>query len=265
MNDFDDNFGGPPEGVYGDPYLVDAALDPYIFIVLAVVCVLVVVVCLTGFFIGRSVARRRLEAQRKTSRDAIFLHVRYALDAAMKSSGAVILERGREVADILEARLGLLLVLHNKLGKSVAVLRQALDPKKPEPAKPADVKVPRGSYNHAFEVWEAVQELSLFWQKDTVDTLLRQAQVELSTVPVVPAVERVAMFKWERKKPATAAAVVADANKAGPAPVAPQPAETAPVKSEETAPSPEPDPTPPPAPSPKRGGSLPAHKRNMLA
>lgn len=269
MNDFDDNFGGPADA-YNDPYLFDAGLDPYIFVSLGMLALLVIVVCLVGYYIGRSATRRRLLAERKASRDAIYGNVRYALDKALKSSGAVILERGREVADILEARLGLLLVLHNKLGKSVATLRGALKPKKAGPAAPPDQKGPRGTYNHAFEVWEALQELSAFWTEDNVKKLLEAAQNELSTPPSVPVVQSASMFKWERKK-ASATEVVKgaldDANKAGTAPVAPVPADAAPVKAEEAPPPPEPDPTPPPPPppAPKRGGPLPAHKRNMLA
>ncbi|EGF89261.1 hypothetical protein ABI_46090 [Asticcacaulis biprosthecium C19] len=270
MNDFDDNFGGPADA-YNDPYLIDSTLDPYIFVTLGMLALLVVVVCLVGYYIGRSATRRRLEAERKASRDAIYGSVRYALEKAMKSSGAVILERGREVADILDARLGLLVVVHNKLGKAVATLRNAPSAKRPEPPKPAGQKVPRGTYSHAFEVSQALEDLSAFWQKDTVDELLRNAQRELSTPPVMPVVQNASMFKWERKTPSAAAVVkgaLEDANKAGTAPVAPLPGEALPAKTEDAAPAPEPDPTPPPpppAPKPKRGGPLPAHKRNMLA
>ncbi|WP_155914571.1 hypothetical protein [Asticcacaulis sp. AC460] len=269
MNDFDDNFGGPADA-YNDPYLIDSALDPYIFVTLGMLALLVVVVCLVGYYIGRSATRRRLEAERKASRDAIYGNVRYALDKALKSSGAVILERGREVADILDARLGLLLVLHNKLGKAVATLRGAPSAKKPQAAKPAGPKVARGTYSHAFEVTQALEDLSDFWTEANVKKLLEDAQRELSTPPSAPVVQNASMFKWERKK-ATAADVVKgaldDANKAGTAPVEPLPGEPAPVKAEEAPPPPEPDPTPPPAPAPKprRGGPLPAHKRNMLA
>ena len=272
MNDFDDNFGGPADGSFHDPYDL-TLIDPIYLVALVVVALLIVALCLLGFYIGRQRGRARLDAERKVSREAIHDHVRYALDRALKSSGGVILERGREVADILDSRVGLLIALNGKLGKIVKGLEDALKAEKPAdhvpPAAPK-VTVARATEDHFYRVYKELQALNQFWKKAEILDLLEKAQMELSTPPARPAVSY-SFFKFGKGAVTpvgqTAAAVFA------PTPVVvdipPQPAADAPppVKAQEAAPAPEPTPPPPPpAPPPlPRNKKLPAHKRNMLA
>ena len=271
QQDFDDNFGGPPDGYYPRGHGF-GLFDPYVLGCLAVLGILLGILMAAAWFIGRQRARRALLSDRRASVDNIYKSVKYLLDRALKSSGGLILERGREVADMLESRLGLVLALDGTPGKMVEEVRKATRGDKPKavvtPPVPK-VKVALATEAHMVKVWNALQDLSVFWANEAeVRRLIEAAQIELSTCPPRELKETAEMWPWQRepaKKKNDIAAVVAgalnDADKAGQAPViAP-----APVVSEE--PPPEPTPPPPPPPPAPTGGKkpLPAHKRNMLA
>lgn len=266
MHDFDDNFGGPAEGTFNDPYDL-STIHPIYIVGLVGLIVIVIALCLVGYYLGRQRGLDRLRKQYQDSREAIYGSVRYALDQALKSSGAIILERGREVADILESRVGLLIALNGKLGKAVKALDDALKAEKDAvPVAPGapKIKVARATEEHYHQVWKALQALNKFWQKDSVLSLIAAAQMELATPPVRPLVTQ-SFFKRDRPTiAATVAGALSDADKAGSAPL-PVVDVPPPVKAEDTPPPPEPTPPLPPAPRPSGGRKLPAHKRNMLA
>lgn len=274
-SDFDDNFGGPPDG-YG---LHAAGPDP-LLIMLLIVLVVVIAGCIAlVLHLGRQRGLRRLEAERKASALAIYDSVRFHLDNALQSPGGAMLERGREVADVLEARLGFVLALNARPGKLIDALDKALNgdrPKPPpDPAK-ARVKTALPTESHYLEVWRALQALSRVWDdKPRILALIEAAQTELCERPHEVRSRKGA----HRAGPAAVAAVVEaaldDANRAAGGPVASGP----PAEAESAEPDPEPT---PPKPRKKRekppkrdkgdgdGGrrskaELPPHKRNMLA
>jgi len=256
---FDEPFGGD---VSDNAMLGDGGIqiDPRLLVALIVLgLVIVLTIVLSGYF-GHHLGRRKLNSQRVQSAEAIYKSVRWYLDRALKSSGAVILERAREVSEVLEARLGFVIALNGKPGKIIGELDTALKGEKATaPADPTPkVKVPMATEAHYLEVWKALQDLNEVWQdKAAVLAMIAKAQDELARAPkkdklVVPSLPKV--------RPAKAAAA--------PAPSAPTPEATpAPKPVAETSPDPEPTPPPPPAPAPppKSGKALPAHKRNMLA
>lgn len=253
---FDEPFGGdaPDDSLFGhglhiNPRLLVALIVLGLIITLAVV--------LSGYF-GQHLGRRKLHSQRQQSADAIYRSVRWYLDRALKSSGAVILERAREVAEVLEARLGFVIALNGKPGKIIGELDTAL--KGDKPAAPADltpkVKVPLATEAHYLEVWKALQDLNEVWQdKASVMAMIAKAQAELATQPKK---DRMVIPGLIREKPAKAVAAVVKTVEAAPAP---KPAAAEPTPD----PDPTPPPPPPPAPPPKSTKQLPAHKRNMLA
>jgi len=247
---FDDTFGGeaPDPSGYGPGLHV----EPRILVTLIVLGLAIMAVGALAWYTGRQRGRRRLARQREASAEAIYKSVRWYLDRALKSSGAVILERAREVAEVLEARLGFVIALNGKPGKIVGELDTALKGEKPSaaPDPTPKVKVALATEAHYLEVWKALQGLNKLWQdKPAVMAMIRAAQDELATPPKPEkAPVRARVEKPERKEKAVK--------------VAAQPV----VKAAASAP-PEPAPPPPspPAPPPKRGKKLPAHKRNMLA
>ncbi len=249
---FDDTFGGeaPDPSGYG-PGL---HIDPRILITLIILGLAVLAVATLAWYTGRKRGQRRLATQRQASAEAIYSSVRWHLDRALKSSGGVILERAREVAEVLEARLGFVIALNGKPGKIIGELDTALKGEKPSaaPDPTPKVKVALATEAHYLDVWKALQGLNTLWQdKATVMAMIRAAQDELAAPPKpekLPDRVRVEKPKTIKAKAASLAA---------PAPAA---ATIAPSPSSDPAPNP-----PPPAPAPKRGKKLAAHKRNMLA
>ena len=250
---FDDTFGGdaPDPSGYGPGLHV----DPRILVTLIILGLAILAVGALAFYTGRQRGRRRLARQREASAEAIYKSVRWHLDRALKSSGAVILERAREVGEVLEARLGFVIALNAKPGKIVGELDTALKGEKPSaaPDPTPKVKVALATEAHYLEVWKALQGLNKLWQdKPAVMAMIRAAQDELATpprperAPVRAPVEKPKAVKEKARhhKGAPVAKPVAAAS--------------------EAAPDPSPTP-PPPAPAPKRGKKLPVHKRNMLA
>lgn len=270
QQDFDENFGGPPEGYYDHGHGL-GLFDPYVLGGLVVMGVVLGILMAAAWYIGRQRARRGLLDSRKASADYIYKSVKYLLDKALKSSGGMILERGREVADMLESRLGFVLALDAKPGKMVEEIRKSIKGDKPKPVVTppvAKVKVALPTEAHLVGVWNALQDLSVFWANEAeVKQLIEAAQIELSTRPPREAKDSADLWPWQQRAPekkskveAIVAGALNDADKAGSAPViAPAPAATEP-------PPPETPPPPPPAPAPTGGKKpLPAHKRNMLA
>ncbi len=265
---FDEPFSDtPPDVGYGD---YGASFDARLLIGLIVVFLVVVGLFFLADYFGRRHGRQKLVAQRKASARAIYESVRWYLDRALKSSGSVIIERGREVAEVLNARLGYVTDLSSKQYKLYTDLKGALDGMKD--AGPVDttpkVAVPLATDQHQYRVWKALQALDDFWKaKDDkgnvkILAMIEAAQRELSTVPPKP-IEAKAFITSRAiilpgKKTAKVAAAAAPAPAATPAP------EPAPQPSADETPPPEPTPPPPPPP-PKPTKTLPAHKRNMLA
>lgn len=250
---FDDTFGGdaPDPSGYGPGLHV----EPRILVTLIVLGLAILAVGALAYYTGRQRGLRRLARQREASAEAIYKSVRWYLDRALKSSGAVILERAREVAEVLEARLGFVIALNAKPGKIVGELDTALKGEKPSaaPDPTPKVKVALATEAHYLEVWKALQGLNKLWQdKAAVMAMIRAAQDELAAPPKpekVPArirAEKPANVKQKAAKDAAQPIIKAAAAVAPP-------------------PEPAPAPPPPPAPPPKRGKKLPAHKRNMLA
>ena len=161
-SDFDDAFGGPPDG-----YAHAAGVDP-LLIMLMIVLGLVA----AGFvglivYLGRRRGLKRLRAERAASAEAIYASVRRHLDKALASPGGAMLERGREVADVIEARLGFVLALKARPGRLIAALDEALAGRTAKPqAGPAPVRVKRAlpTETHYLEVWKALQELNRIWE-----------------------------------------------------------------------------------------------------
>ena len=242
---FDDTFGGDAPGPSG--YGPGLHIEPRVLVTLIVLGLAIMAVAVLAYYTGRQRGRARLAAQRQASAEAIYKSVRWHLDRALKSSGGVILERAREVAEVLEARLGFVMALNGKPGKIVGELDTALKGQKPSgvPDPTPKVKVALATEAHYLEVWKALQGLNTLWQdKAAVMAMIRAAQDELATAPKPEKLPvRVKAERPTKVKTKAAAA---------------------PVASAAAAPSPEPPP-PPPAPAPKRGKKLAAHKRNMLA
>jgi len=281
--DFGDDFGDDPTSPLGGPAF---HMDPFYLLGGAVVIGIVVGVIAAVMYLARHRAERRVRTDCETSAKAIYDSVKWYLDSALCAPGSTILDRGREVADVLEARLGAVLALDGRVGKPLGELAKALKGEKPKPKAdgPGMVKVQRPTDEHTLEVWKALQKLNEFWSNQpAVLALLVAAQRELVTPPK-PLPVAVAM----RPGPRAAAKKVEEAPKAKthqslwdeiPDTRRPKPKkvkvvkDTKPIVMPKPAATtddgpPEPPPTPPPAPAP-RGGKLkkdlPAHKRNMLA
>jgi len=281
-SDFGDDFGDDPATPPVDGALFH--MEPIYLLGAAAIIGVIVGIIAGVMYLARNRAQRRVRTDCEASAKAIYDCVKYHLDRALRAPGSSILDRGREVADVLEARLGAVLALDGRVGKPLGELAKALKGEKPKPKAegPAKVKVQRPTDEHTLEVWKALQKLNAFWSdRPMVLALLVAAQKELVTMPapLPPAVaalrpgalapEKAAKARekkqslWdeipdtrrdERKKKAPKPIKV-------PAPIVmPKPAAT------DDGP-PEPPPTPPPAPRPsgKKKKDLPVHKRNMLA
>lgn len=269
-SDFDDAFGGPPDGFA--PY--HAGPDPLLIMLLIVLGLVVAGFVGLIVYLGRQRGLKRLRAERAASAEAIYASIRHHLDKALASPGGVMLERGREVADVIEARLGLVLALKARPGKLIGELDKALAGKVEKPSTepgPVKVKRPLPTETHYLEVWKALQGLNQLWQdKPRVLAMIEAAQAELSERPPLLRPKPVAA-----EAAAVVAAALADADRG-----------VAASKSEPES-EPEPDPPEPTPPKPrarrekrakkssgKEGGEggggkrkedLPPHKRNMLA
>ena len=283
--DFGDDFGDDPVAPLGGPIF---HLSPYHLLGAAVIIGIIVGVVAGVMSLARQRAVRRVRTDCEGSAKAIYDSVKYHLDKALRAPGASILDRGREVADVLDARLGAVLALDSRVGKPLGELSKALKGEKPKKADgPAKVKVQRPTDEHTLEVWKALQRLNEFWSNQPmVLTLLVAAQRELVTaprpLPMVVAVRqgtkapvkaedkpavKTHQSLWDeipdtrRAKPKKVKAAKAAKAEAKPI-VMPKPAT-------EAGGPPEPPPTPPPPAPPPGGGKrkkdLPAHKRNMLA
>lgn len=256
----------PDAGYYGD----GAYLDPRLVIALIVIFLIgLALVWLTGKWGatgGRGASKRRRD---ESARD-IYKSVRWYLDRALKSSGAVILERGREVAEVLNARLGYVMDLSAKQNRMLGDLRAALNGEKD--ARPADptpkVSVPLATEVHYYKVWEALQALDAFWQEETVLPMIRAAQNELTHTPkperqpiVMP---NMASFSFRKAVSKPAKVTVVAPGTVTPQAESPKAAIEMP-QAATVALQPEPAPPAPASPPPKKARNLPAHKRNMLA
>jgi len=282
-SDFGDDFGDQPvrplDGLGGPAF----HMDPFYLLGGAVIIGIVVGVVAAVMYLARNRAERRVRTDCETSAKAIYDSVKYHLDRALRAPGSSIIDRGREVADVLEARLGAVLALDGRAGKPWGELEKALEGKKPKTSDgPAKVKVQRPTAEHEFQVWEALQKLNAFWSdRPRVLSLLVAAQRELVTMPaplpraavVLPGALVQAPEKVKREKPKSLWDEIPDPRRAKPKKVkAVRPVKAiepiiVPKPSAEGDGPPEPPPSPPPAPPPVRRSKkpLPAHKRNMLA
>jgi len=274
---FDSDFNGPFNDAPPDPYYADVGIayfDPFLFYVFLALMVTVVIAVAIGAYIGRRQAAMRLDEAKRRSVDHIYDSIRYRLNQALEARGLAIIERAALVRDEVHNRLGHVMALVDKPGKSLAELEKALpppEPPKPEKPKPNKVKIAMSAEEQMIAVWESLNAFRVFWSnEDYVKSLIRAAQDELARTDSLAYVRQLEaqylpspeLVRWRPAWPLArkngAAAVVAgalnDADKAG----------AAPVVAATPEPQPEPDPTPPPAPKPDLR-KLPAHKRNMLA
>ena len=287
-SDFGDEFGDDPTPPLGGPAF---HMDPFYLLGGAVIIGIIVGVIAAVMYLARHRAERRVRSDCEGSAKAIYDSVKYHLDRALRAPGSSILERGREVADVLEARLGFVLALDARVGKSLGELTKALKGEKPK-AKidgPAKIKVQRPTDEHTLEVWKALQKLNAFWSdRPAVLALLVAAQRELVTMPAplpsapllrpglrAPVIgdkpEKAKRVKqqslWDEiPDPRRAKPKKGEKAKAG-RPAADAKPIVMPKPVVDTDGPPEPPPSPPPAPAPSGGRKkpLPAHKRNMLA
>ncbi len=264
--DFDEPFSDqPPDAPGWDGHL---GFDPYLLVIVAVAIAIIIMLCWLADYLGREYRLAQLRKRREASARAIYRSVRWYLDRALKSSGAVVLERAREVAEVLNARLGYVIDLSSRQNKLLGDLKTALEGQKDSgPADPTPkVSVPLATDQHYFRVWKALQTLDAQWKEETIVPMIKAAQAELATGPRLEVVKAIDWpFGLAAKVKPTASAT------AKTAPVKPIKVESAPSVAAnpiviETAPPPEPPP-PPAAPPPgrKKAKNLPVHKRNMLA
>jgi len=266
------DFNGPFNDAPPDPYYADAGIgyfDPFLLYVLLALMVSVVIAAAIGAYIGRRQAAMRLDEAKRRSVDHIYHSIRYRLDQALEARGLAIIERAALVREEVHNRLGHVMALADKPGKSLTELEKALPPPgppKPEAPKPNKVKIAMPAEEQMIAVWESLNAFRVFWNReDYVKDLIRAAQDELARTDslayvrqleaqYLPSPERLRWRPaWPLSGKAAAVAVVTDAlndaDKAGVMTVAP---------------APEPDPAPP-APAKPGRKKLPAHKRNMLA
>src|SRR6185312_5066727 len=101
--DFGDEFGDdPPQPLDGPAF----HMDPFYLLGGAVIIGIVVGVVAAVMSLARNRAERRVRTDCEASAKAIYDCVKYHLDRALRAPGSAIIDRGREVADVLEARLG---------------------------------------------------------------------------------------------------------------------------------------------------------------
>jgi hypothetical protein len=275
----DSDFNGPFNDAPPDPYYADVGIgyfDPFLLYVLLALMVTVVIAVGIGAYIGRRQAAMRLDEAKRRSVDYIYGSIRYKLDQALEARGLAIIERAALVRDEVHNRLGHVMALVDKPGKSLAELEKSLPPPglpKPETPKPNKVKIAMSAEEQMIAVWESLNAFRVFWSNEAhVKGLIRAAQDELARTDSLAYVRQLEarylpspeLVRWRPVWPLTrkagAATVVAgalnDADKAGATPVV----TVAPLPERD----PVPDPTPPAPPKPARK-KLPAHKRNMLA
>jgi hypothetical protein len=261
--DFDEPFSdSTPDAAGWDGQL---GFDPYLLVMAGVAIVAVIAICWLADYLGREYRLAKLRQHRTSSARYIYKSVRWYLDRALKSSGAVVLERAREVAEVMNARLGYVIDLSSRQNKLLGDLKTALDGQKDStPADPTPkVSVPLATDQHYFRVWKALQSLDAVWKEDTVIPMIEAAQRELATGPRIEVKpvdwsfglsQKPAMTKPAGAKPAAAAKLGAPAPLAAANPII-----------VESAPPPEPPSPPTTPPPPKKAKNLPVHKRNMLA
>ncbi len=265
---FDSDFDGGPFGET-DTSPIDGPgfhMDPVYLLGGAVIIGIIVGVIAAVLYLAKNRAEFRIRTDCAISSKSIYDCVKYHLDRALRAPGSSILDRGREVADVLEARLGSVLALDTRVGKPLGELSKALKGEKPKPKPdgPAKVKVARSTDEHSLEVWKALQALNTFWSnKAAIIALLEAAQRELVTMPAkelkhapLPAAAAAARAKAERER--------GERKKTK----KPRPIKVAqPIVMPKTEPDepPPPTPAPPPTRGKKKRKDLPAHKRNMLA
>jgi hypothetical protein len=280
----DSDFNGTFNDAPPDPYYADIGIgyfDPFLLYVLFALLMTVVIAVSIGTYIGRRQAAMRLDEAKRRSVDHIYYSIRHRLDHALEARGLAIIERASLVREEVHNRLGHVMALVDKPGKSLAELEKSLPPSapaKPETPKPTKVKIAMSAEEQMIAVWESLNAFRVFWSnEDHVRSLIRAAQDELARTDSLAYVRQLEtqylpppeITRWRPAWPlaqkngaqkngadALVTDALNDADKAGTAPVvavAPAPG-----------PAPEPDPTPPVPPKPARK-KLPAHKRNMLA
>ncbi len=260
--DFGDPFGEGPRAV------ATIVLDGHTLMLLLGFLIAGVVVFALTVWLSGQLSKAGQQARYRASARAIYDSVRYSLHLAVSASGALQLERARELSAVIEAKLGTLLALKDKTGKPFDDLKKALsepepDPENPKKDPPAKVKVDMTTDEHRVAVWRALQDFHEAWKDEAhILNLLEGAQAELGRNSVTSA------FFHSR-------GLIDPRNPWGgaPAPKTPrpekkkaktrQPEELVVVTVTETTPL-GPDDLPPPAPRPTKG-KLAKHKRNMLA
>jgi len=237
-----------------------------------------------SWWLADQISRAGQQARHRASARAIYDSIGFSLHQAVSASGALQLERARELAAVMEARLGSLLVLKERTGKLFDDLAKALKEPEPEPEAPKKdtppkVKVDMTSDEHRVAVWKALQAFNEVWRDEAhILNLLEGAQAELGRRGVkhdffhayglvdqrTPWAGATVRNMWARpvkdgpiKDGPIKDGIVKDSVKDTGAAVM-----AAPVAAEP--PPPGPDDLPPPAPRPKKG-KLAKHKRNMLA
>lgn len=261
--DFGDPFGEGPRAV------ATIVLDGHTLILILGFLIAGVLLFALTVWLSAQLSKAGQLARHRASARAIYDSIRFSLHQAVSTSGALQLERARELSAVIEAKLGTLLALKDKTGKPFEDLQKALsepepDPESPKKDSPAKVKVDMTTDEHRVAVWRALQDFYEAWKDEAhILNLLEGAQDELSRRGVTSA------FFFSRglidpRHPWGGAPA--------PAPKTPKPEkkkaktrqsdELVVVTVAETTPI-GPDDLPPPAPRPK--GKLAKHKRNMLA
>lgn len=273
---------------FGDPFEAPRAvativLDGHTLVMLLSIVGVALVLFTLSWWAADQISKAGLRARHKASARAIYDSIRFSLHQAVSASGALQLERARELSAVIEARLGSLLVLKDKTGKLFEDLGKALkepepDPEAPKKETPAKVKVDMTSDEHRVAVWRALQAFHEVWKDEAhILNLLEGAQAELGHKAVGHDFYR-AFGVNDPRYPWGGAPGSRSASRSGrpvrehdadsivaPVIVAPEASEppTPPVPTP-PAPAIGPDDLPPPAPRPKKG-KLAKHKRNMLA
>lgn len=273
-SDFNGTFNDTPPDPYYDPVGI-GYFDPFLLYVLLALVVTVVIAVSVGAYIGRRQAVMRLDEAKRRVVDHIYGSIRYRIDQALEARGLAIIERAALVREEVHNRLGHVMALTDKPGKTLGELEKALPPPappKPEAPKPAKIKVAMSAEEQMIAVWESLNALRLFWsQEEHVKGMLRAAQDELARADSFAYVRQLEtqympppdMANWRPAWPLSgkksAETLVADALKE-----ADKAGNTAVTPAQEVTPAPTPEPVPP-APKPPSLKTLPAHKRNMLA
>lgn len=254
-SDFVDDFGGP-----ATPAAIShghAFLSAYGLVILFLVVGLLIVVAVLAYRMALSRARRKLSEDCERSINYIYDAIKFHIDQAVATGGTGIIEKSKEVVDIIELRLGHVLRLDKDYGGPIRELKKACDEAaKPEgtppPSKPKDDTVKRAlpTDEQHRQVWEALHGLRVLWDdRTTIHGLLKQAQSDLlwSEVKARQDVET-------RRKPYPTPAKAANPQKTRPARQSPPPPPDLPPSppSDEGG-----DPPPPPPRKKWKGGKKP--------